>query len=187
MMTSLDYRPLLLPSLEGWKMAGAGGFAIHDGIVESYGGPGLLWYGAQTFSDFVLSVEWRLTHNTDNSGVFVRIPSLADDLKAAIEGGYEIQIDDRGLDHATGRLDSPLHLTGAVYGFSPAIANASQPVGIWNEFEIAVQGTVIEVTLNDVPVARFEGARRRTAGHIALQAHHDGSAVQFRRVDIREL
>jgi hypothetical protein len=41
--------------------------------------------------------------------------------------------------------------------------------------------------LNDVPVARLEGARRRGRGHIGLQAHHDGSAVQFRRCDIRLL
>jgi hypothetical protein len=80
-----------------------------------------------------------------------------------------------------------LHRTGAIYGLVPAIANASQPVGIWNEFEIAVQGPTIDVILNDVPVARLEGARRRGRGHIGLQAHHDGSAVQFRRCDIRPL
>jgi hypothetical protein len=186
-MLALEYKPLLTPELTGWRMAGAGGFAAHDDVIESYGGPGILWYGEGVFEDFVLCVEWRLTDSNDNSGVFLRIPPLAGDIQPAIAEGYEIQIDDRGIDPATGRLDSPLHRTGAVYGLVPAIANASQPVGIWNEFEIAAQGPTIDITLNDVPVARLEGARRRGRGHIGLQAHHDGSAVQFRRCDIRLL
>jgi hypothetical protein len=47
----------------GWRMAGSGGFRrIPDGLVESYGGPGLFWYAHEMFEDFVLSVAWRITH-----------------------------------------------------------------------------------------------------------------------------
>ena len=187
MIIAEDYKSLLAPGLTGWRMTGAGGFSAREDFIESFGGPGLLWYAAEEFSDFVLRVRWRLSGGHDNSGVFVRIPALASDIQPAIDSGYEIQIDDRGFDPETEALDSPLHRSGAIYGLAPAIANASGPVGTWNDFEIAAQGPAIEVTLNDVPVARLEHGPRRPAGHIALQAHHDGSRVQFQVCDIRRL
>jgi len=187
MIIAKDYRSLLTPDLAGWRMAGSGGFKPSESGMESYGGPGLLWFAEQEFENFVLRVRWRLTNPHDNSGVFIRIPPLDADVQPAIRDGYEVQIDDRGLDPATGLLDSALHLTGAVYGLAPAIANASGPVGTWNDFEIAAQGPAVSVTLNDVPVAELQHAARRPRGHIGLQAHHDGSAVQFQALDIRVL
>ena len=189
MIVAKECKSLLTPGLQGWKMAGAGGFRASgegDGI-ESYGGPGILWYSEQEFADFVLHVRWRLTNGDDNSGVFIRTPALGSGPQPAIEEGYEIQIDDRGVDPQTGQFDSALHLTGAVYGLAPAIANASGPVGIWNDFEIAAQGPAISVTLNDVPVAQLDRGTRRRRGFIGLQAHHDGSAVQFQTLEIRVL
>jgi hypothetical protein len=182
-----DYKSLLTPELTGWKMAGAGGFAAREDWVESFGGPGILWYAADEFDDFVLRVRWRLTSGHDNSGLFIRIPALTTDIQDAIDTGYEVQIDDRGFDPATETLDSPMHRTGAIYGLAPAMANASGPVGTWNDFEIAAQGPSIDVTLNDVPVARLEHGNRRRHGHIGLQAHHEGSRVQFQVCEIRRL
>lgn len=187
MSVAQEFTSLLTPAMAGWRMAGDGGFRPSDGGIESYGGPGLLWYAEREFADFVLRVRWRLTNGHDNSGVFIRIPPLERDVAPAAREGYEIQIDDRGVDPVTGTMDSPLHLTGAVYGLAPAIANASGPVGTWNDFEIAATGGSIQVTLNDVPVAQLENGARRRHGHIALQAHHDGSAVQVQVVDIRAL
>lgn len=187
MIIAKESRSLLTPQLNGWKMVGAGGFRPSEEGIESYGGPGILWYAEQEFEDFVLQVRWRLTNSHDNSGIFIRIPALGTDMQPAIDEGYEIQIDDRGLDPATGQLDSALHLTGAVYGLAPAIANASGPVGTWNDFEIAAQGPAISVTLNDVPVAQLDCGTRRRRGFIGLQAHHDGSAVQFQTLEIRTL
>lgn len=187
MIIASPSRGLLTPGLTGWRMCGAGGFNTRDECIESYGGPGILWYAEAEFDDFVLTVRWRVSRGSDNSGIFIRIPPLHGDPTAAIEQGYEIQIDDRGLDPATGRLDSRSHLTGAVYGLAAAQANASGPVGTWNEFEIAAKGPAITVTLNDVPVASLPRGERRRRGHIGLQAHHDGSAVQFQAIDIRRL
>ncbi len=188
MIVAKEYVSLLSPDLTGWRMAGAGGFSAREDWVESYGGPGILWYANQEFDDFVLRVRWRITDGHANSGVFIRMPPLENsDVQAALADGYEVQIDDRGLDPDTGRLDSPLHLTGAIYRLAPAIANASGPVGTWNELEIAAQGPAISTTLNDVPVARLDRGRRRPRGHIGLQAHHDGSVVQFQICEIRAL
>jgi hypothetical protein len=170
----------------GWKMAGAGGFRrVCDDIVESNGGPGLFWYAAERFEDFFLSVEWRITSLEDNSGVFLRIPPLFDDPQPAIDRGYEVQIDERGLNPAAQVLGSPLHLTGAIYGLAPARLRCSRPPGAWNNFQITARGPFIAVRLNGRHVCSLENAAREPRGHIGLQNHHAGSAVQFR--DLRVL
>lgn len=176
-----EARSLLTPPLTGWRMAGRGGFRwTPDGAAESHGGSGLLWYAAEQFADFVLEVSWRTTGGADNSGVFLRSPPLEDDLTPAIQRGYEVQIDDRGFDPATRRLGSPLHLTGAIYKIAPAERLLSRGTGQWNLFRIMARGPVITVELNGAPASRLETADREPAGHIALQCHHEGSAVQFR-------
>jgi hypothetical protein len=178
--------PLLTPTMAGWRMAGPGGFrwiAAED-AVESFGGSGLLWYAAAGFDDFVLRVEWRITRPEDNSGIFLRCPPLEDDPRPAIEQGYEVQIDDRGLDPETGQFGSALHLTGAIYRLAPATGRLSRPVGAWNDFEVTARGPVIVVRLNGTEVSRLEGASREPLGHVGLQNHHDASAVQFRRLGI---
>src|SRR3954469_23078109 len=39
---------LLLSNPDGWRMAGPGGFRrFPNGIIESYGGPGLFWYAQE--------------------------------------------------------------------------------------------------------------------------------------------
>ena len=177
---------LLQSDLAGWRMAGAGGFRIlPEGGVEAQGGPGLLWYAETSFADFELAVAWRIIRPDDNSGVFLRCPPLADDPQAAIEQGYEVQIDDRGYDSKAQVTGSPLHLTGAIYRLAPALRRCSRPVGEWNRFEIATTGPDIAVRLNGQDVARLPDGQRRLTGHIALQNHHAGSAVQFRDLEVR--
>lgn len=186
-MSRADTRDLLAPPHRaGWRMAGSGGFrAVCDGVVESQGGPGLFWYAAEAFDDFVLTIEWRLTDLEDNSGVFLRCPALADSPQPAIDQGYEVQIDDRGIDPQARTSGSPHHLTGAIYRLAPAIRRCSAPPGQWNTFEIHAAGAMIAVRLNGSEVSRLDPALRRRRGHIGLQNHHSGSKVQFRRALIR--
>jgi hypothetical protein len=177
---------LLLSNLDGWCMAGPGGFrSLPHGVIESYGGRGLFWYADEAFEDFVLSVEWRTALPEDNSGVFVRAPQLSDDPQPAIERGYEVQIDDRGFDPAANVAGSALHLTGAIYKLAPAVRRLSRPIGEWNHFEITARGPTLGIRLNGEEVSRLETASRDPRGHIGLQNHHEGSAVRFR--DLRVL
>ncbi|MEK9285606.1 MULTISPECIES: DUF1080 domain-containing protein [unclassified Bradyrhizobium] len=166
-------------------MAGLGGFRqLSDGIIESYGGPGLFWYAHEAFEDFVLTIEWRIARPEDNSGVFLRAPPLGTTQQPAIERGYEVQIDDRGLDPDANVLGSALHLTGAIYRLAPAVRRLSRPVGEWNEFEITAHGQMLAVRLNSEHVSLLGNASREPRGHIGLQNHHEGSAVQFRNLRI---
>lgn len=173
--------------LSGWRIAGDGGFKPNGGIIESYGGPGILWYEPAEFRDFILRIEWRVQAAEDNSGVFVRIPPLGETVQRAIDEGYEIQIDERGVDPDSGRTGSARHATGAIYRLAPARVRASRPIGDWNTFEIALRGPALSVQLNGTPVSSLENGTRRQFGHIGLQAHHAGSRVQFRGLSIRPL
>jgi hypothetical protein len=55
-------------------------------------------------------LEWKVSNEDDNSGVFVRFPDPDDNPNNAVREGYEIQIDDRAGD--------PVHQTGAIYDFA---------------------------------------------------------------------
>jgi hypothetical protein len=181
-------RRLLMPERSGWRMAGQGGFRrLPNGIVESYGGSGLWWYADEAFDDFLLSVEWRIAKEDDNSGVFLRCPPLGDGIGPAIERGYEIQIDDRGFDPQRRALGSFLHMSGAVYRLAPARRRCSRPLGEWNLFEITARGPAIMGKLNGEEVSLLENAARERRGHVALQAHHEGSACQFRELLVEPL
>jgi hypothetical protein len=185
---------LSLDALDEWRLAGRGTFRrAGPSVVESDGGPGILWYPRLELADFTLMVDWRLSGPEDNSGVYVRIPSLGHDdpdtdWRPAIDEGYEVQIDDRGVDPERGIAGSDRHRTGAIYGRAPALALASRPVGEWNTFEIEARGASIRVRLNGTAVCALDdGEPRRWRGYVGLQAHRPGSRVRFRNVQARPL
>lgn len=188
------WEPIPLEPITRWRMAGRGGFRrVGPGVIESDGGPGLLWWPRDELESVLVLVDWRTSSSDDNSGVCLHVPPLGAgdpdrDWLPAMHEGYEVQIDDRGVDPERGVIGSPWHRTGAVYGLAPAGAAASRPAGRWNTFAIAARDASISVALNGVPVselARMAGRRRR--GHLALQAHHAGSRVAFRNLQVRRL
>ena len=162
-------------TLDGWQMAGPGSFELVDGVLETRGGMGLLWYSAQAFADFVLDIDWQAAQVEDNSGVFVRFPDPAGDPWVAVNEGYEIQIHDTAPE--------PIHQTGGIYSFAAPSMVASNPPGSWNHYSIACVGQQYAVVLNGQEVTRFTGSRR-TAGYVGLQNHDPKSLVRFRRVTV---
>ena len=164
-------------SLDGWQMVGPGNFVMDkDGTIRSQGGMGLFYYAPQAFKDFELLVEWKVATNTTNSGIFVRFPNPTSPWDA-VEGGYEIQIDDS---------QSGIHQTGGIYSFAAPQTLASNPVGQWNTYRIRVVGQNYQVTLNDQVVTEFAGSRN-SEGYIGLQNHDPNSVVWFRKVLARPI
>lgn len=186
------FTPLLANGLQGWRMAGHGGFRAGRNVVESHGGPGILWYADEPFADFVLKLDYRQTGWYDNSGVFLRIPALGqldpeNDWRPAVRRGYEVQIDERGYNPDANAEGDPLHATGAVYELAPATRKAANPIGQWNRYEIEARGGKITVKLNDQVVSTLANGTRNAMGFIGLQNHHEGSLVQFRNVRVKRL
>ncbi len=165
-------------TLDGWQMAGPGSFELVDGVLETRGGMGLLWYSAWAFADFVLDIDWQVARAEDNSGVFVRFPDPAGDPWVAVNEGYEIQIHDTAPE--------PIHRTGGIYSFAAPSMVASNPPGSWNHYSIACVDQQYAVVLNGQEVTRFTGSRR-TEGYVGLQNHDPKSLVRFRRVTVTAL
>ena len=167
-------------TLDGWKMAGEGRFVIveSDAALKSEGGMGLLWYSENIYKNFILKLEWKVSDEDDNSGVFVRFPNPDDNPNIAVREGYEIQIDDRG--------GNPIHQTGAIYDFAAPSKVVSKPPGQWNIMEIQVINHSNTVIINGQKVTEFTGSRL-TEGYIGLQAHDDKSKVSFRNIMIKEI
>ena len=177
--------------MHGWQQAGDGGFLQVFDILETQGGPGLLWHTREVFGDFRLELEFQYADRSDNSGVFIRIPELngsaSGDWLPAVDRGYEIQIDPRGINTKTGAENDPLSSTGAIYQLSPPTRmDVTRGPWVWNTLAIEAVGNRITVAINDVLVNDFTDANPRSLkGHIALQNHHAGSKVQFRNIRIK--
>jgi len=177
-------------TLDGWKMIGNGSFAIifededakkQHPILKTQGGMGLLWYYKKKFKDFILKLEWRVTHLEDNSGIFVRFSDPQGDPWNAVNSGYEIQIDDLALPNK-----ESVYMTGAIYGFIGPYKVASKPVGSWNNLYVSVKGQIYTVIINEEKVIySFHGNRNRE-GYIGLQNHDDKSRVYFKNIFIKE-
>ncbi|MEV0122488.1 ThuA domain-containing protein [Streptomyces sp. NPDC050703] len=172
-------------SLEGWKQAGPGSFALKedDGTLSTVGGMGMLWYDRRELGSYSLKLDWRMTGD-DNSGIFVGFPP-SDDPWSAVDKDYEIQID---------ATDVPEKTTGSVYGFRSADLKkrdkALNPPGEWNTYEIRVEGERLRVHLNGVKINDFtntDPARSLRQGHIGIQNHGDSDEVSFRDIRLKEL
>jgi hypothetical protein len=126
----------------------------------------------------MLKLEWKVSDDGDNSGVFVRFPDPDDSPNIAVREGYEIQIDDKAGD--------PIHQTGAIYDFAAPSKVVSKPPGQWNTMEIQTQDQSYIVIINGQKVTEFTGDRF-TEGYVGLQAHDDKSKVSFRNIIIKEI
>ena len=162
---------------------------IHYGtVLETSGWYGLYWYMKETFSNFVLSLDWRISRREENSGVYIRVPAptVANPLQAADTQGHEIQIDQRGFDSVSNTEGHTLKATGAIYDLQAPSASTQVAIGAWNRFVIEANGPRIQVTLNGQLVNDYQSPRQQT-GHIALQAHDFLSRTQFRNLYVKKL
>jgi hypothetical protein len=181
--------------LDGWAHVGPGKMVIEDGTIRTEGGMGLLWYTKEPLGDCVIRIVYKTTAEASNSGVFIRIDGEPKDEWHGVHKGYEVQICDAG---------DPFHRTGAVYSLSKATA-APGKVGEWNTMEITLDGEIVKVSVNGVPVNTFdpkqpvparqksyepERGPRPTKGYFGLQNHDDyasGTQVYFKSVEVRPL
>jgi len=175
--------------MNGWAHTGGGAFQLNpeDKSMETVGKTGVTFYYDRKFKDFTLQLDWRTSHRTSNSGVFIRFPNLP---KITVEGGnkrdgyldaagtgYEVQIFDPG---------PPDHRTGTIIPGGPCEKKAWKPVGEWNRMEITARGQKYTVTINGVPVNEFEG-KRALEGYIGVQNHDGHTTTYFRNIRIKEL
>lgn len=179
----------------GWEQVGPGRFVVEKGTLKTEGGMGLMWYTREKFGNAVIRVVYNPTKGSANSGVFIRMPEKPKDPWAAVNQGYEVQID-------SNVFHNDYHITGVLYSLTKALAYPQKAPGEWNIMEITLDGKRTVVYLNDrkvtdytegqpVPVEKkwYEPDRgpRPASGYIGLQNHDDGAAVYFKEVSVKRL
>lgn len=182
--------------LNGWKHVGAGGMTVTNGLIETHGGMGLLYWTGSKLGDCVIRVVYRMRDENDNSGVFIRIPVAPTEPWMPVNYGYEVQIDN------TGQGEDEYHVTGTLYSLTKPLARPGKPGPEWNTMEITLDGPRTIIAVNGVKVtdytegeptppkkASFEPERgpRPNYGYIGLQNHGDHDVVFFKEVSVRAL
>src|SRR5262245_24413692 len=180
-------------NLDGWAHVGPGSFLVRDGILETEGGMGLLWYTQKKIGHATIRVVFKMEGKEPDSGVFIRIPEKPTEPHMPVNRGYEVEIGDWPSDYSC---------TGVLYTFSKALARPLKPLGRWNTMDITIDGPKTVVFLNGVKVTDFTEGQpvpakehgagdrdrgpRPDEGYIGLQ-NHDGGKVYFREVSLKPL
>ena len=183
--------------LSGWQQVGPGKFVVENGLLKTVGGMGMILYPAEKFSNVIIRVVYNVKDNDCNSGVFIRIPEKPADEWAAVNKGYEVQIDN-GKRHVGGDY----HCTGVLYSLTKALSHPQKKPGEWNTMEITLDGQRTIVNVNGEKVTDFkegdsvppktrsfepERGPRPESGYIGLQNHDSLSTVYFKEVAVKPL
>src|SRR5512140_487798 len=78
--------------LTGWKHVGPGYMTVENGLIQTHGGMGLLYWTGGKLGDCTIRVVFKMRDKDDNSGVFIRIPIEPREEWMPVHYGYEIQI-----------------------------------------------------------------------------------------------
>jgi hypothetical protein len=187
-------------TLGGWTTSGGtpSQVPVEDGCINPHGCGGYMMIHEKTWSDFVLSLDFKISEGC-NSGVFIRtFPLTPRPGKDVGFNGIEVAIDDTTA--------AGYHDTGAIYDLVKPSKNAMRPPGRWNHLVVTCDGPRIAVELNGETVTRMDldewtSPNRRPdgsahkfdvaykdhprSGYIGLQDH--GSPCWFKNIKIKPL
>jgi len=185
--------------LTGWKHVGPGFMTIEDGLIQTHGGMGLLYWTGGKLGDCTIRVVFKMRDKDDNSGVFIRIPIEPREEWMPVHYGYEIQI----LNDPEAQGVNDYHSTGMLYSLTkPLVPHAGKPGPEWNTMEITLDGPRTIVVLNGAKVtdykegepvperkSQYEPQRgtRPNDGYIGLQNHSENDVVFFKEVAVKML
>ena len=132
--------------LSGWKHVGPGEMTVENGLIQTHGGMGLLYYTDAKIGDAVIRVVYKMRDKDDNSGVFIRIPIEPREAWMPVHYGYEVQIMNGADDY---------HATGCLYSLTNALARPGKGSGEWNTVEITLDGPRTIVLVNGLKVTDY--------------------------------
>jgi hypothetical protein len=179
--------------LTGWKHVGPGEMTVANGLIQTHGGMGLLYYTQARLGNAVIRVVYKMRDKDDNSGVFIRIPIEPSEAWMPVNYGYEVQIMNGADDY---------HATGCLYSLTKALARPGKGSGQWNTMEITLDGPRTIVSVNGAKITDYTEGQpvpprkedwepyrgpRPNEGYIGLQNHSDNDIVFFKEVAVKKL
>jgi hypothetical protein len=172
--------------LTGWKTLpqDRARWEVKDGMLVGSGPLGHLYTERGDYEDFHVLAEARINRD-GNSGIYFRAQP-----KPGFPPGYEAQINSTHRDPVkTGSLH-PAFRSGLSRDQLAKIVVENMLVapGEWFTQEVIAKGNHIIIKINGQTTVDFNDDQNTyTTGHFALQQHHDGSIVEFRKIEIKEL
>jgi hypothetical protein len=173
-------------------------WSVRDGMIVCKGTPLGFLMTKETFTSYRLVVEWRFApgtvvtkDKTPNSGVFLRLNGELKGLPRTYEaqlksgdagdvyGFWGMRVSGDPARAKSGKNDAMGEMTGVARA-----AAAENPVGEWNRYEIVLDGTKLDVSINGKTVNSVT-AGDVLAGHVGLQS--EGGEVHFRKVELQPL
>jgi hypothetical protein len=153
-----------------------GGWRVEDGVLIGQGDRSHLFSPRDDYTDLEFRATIRI-NAIGNSGMYFRV-TYGPEWPA----GYEAQVNSAYTD--------PVR-TGSLYGLAPVLTGLIPP-NTWFEQHVTCrdtdEGTHVTIRVNGVVVSDFvDTERRHASGHVAFQQHHDGSVVEYRNIEVREL
>jgi hypothetical protein len=193
------WRPLFNgKDLVGWQHVGPGNMTVENGLIQTHGGMGLLYWTGGKLANCRIRVVYKMRDTNDNSGVFIRIPIEPREEWMPVHYGYEVQIDN----HPETSGEDEYHVTGTLYSLTKPLSKPGKPGPDWNTMIITLDGPHTVVELNGekvtdytegqpVPPRKFDfepqRGRRPDQGYIGLQNHSDNDIVFFKEVSVQSL
>jgi len=182
-------------SFANWRSTGTGTFDLVDGVIvtgsdtNELGDLSLLYYAPQTFENFVLRLQFRVSDPADNSGVLVRFrdpsqPIPAADLAApdaaetypsrdmysedsfwtAFDTGFEVQIEDAAIGNPFDDSDDgqDQHRTAAIYNIPVGTDAGEQDYQRGQDLEPGAWNDLEITVVGDTYTVRLNGQQTTT-------------------------
>ena len=177
--------------LSGW--AGAkDNYEVVDGAIRCQKGKGGNLFTESIYKDFVVRFEFKLPPG-GNNGLAIRYPGKGN---PAYSGMCELQVLDS--EHPKyAKLDARQY-HGSAYGMVAAKRGHLKEAGEWNEQEVTVKGSTIQVILNGKEILNADlkdvkefmansphPGKDLAEGHFGFAGHND--PVMFRNIRIKKL
>ena len=160
-------------TLDGWHLMNGAKFVAEDGVIKLNGGLGWL-RSDKEYADFILRLEFRFMKPKQDGGVFLRSNTAGENWPSR---KYEVQVEN------TVRMAK---VFGAEHDLKvELVQKVLKPVGEWNEYDIKLIGSKIEVRLNGKLVATSGSMDKLTRGYLGLQAEH--GFHEYRNFRIKDL
>jgi hypothetical protein len=160
-------------SLKGWKASEKPeGWSVEDGCIVGKGSRSHLFYMEKEFGDLEFKAEVKINKG-GNSGMFFRTAFGPDWPK-----GYEAQVNSSHTD--------PVR-SGSLY-YHVKIGDKLTNDDEWFTQHITARGNHIVIRINDKVTADYKDETETyKKGYVALQQHHEGSVVKYRKLLVKPL
>jgi hypothetical protein len=172
------WKPLFAPDeIEGWRIVGAGTWKREDKLLTSGGKPGFLATERDDFANFELRARCKI-NDGGLSGIWLR----ADASEGAPPAGYCVKLNASHPDPDK---------TCSIAGLSPRKVVLA-PADTWFDLVLRCESTPagnrISVRMNGVEVnSALDPQKKFMKGRVLLEQHHEGSVLELKDLDLREL